>query len=273
MHVPKATCVDLAHGERLVREFSTGADLHQLSALRYAVGFAPAGRGAEAALRSRARLLRHARHLRRGRVEERHDAARARVGRRSRHHRAPLGGGCGGPRPAERAGPRGRGPGAAGDRNSLYARGDRDPGARGRRRDAGPRDLAATVQTARRRPGTDTSPHLVGPRRRCPRGGPRLTSRRGPGPRLESAVEPARTARSYGRRACRVLHRRALGRDGSRLRGQCGRPRDALASRAPGRFPTMRSSHAISRSGSTSRSETDDLARVSEHVVADRGQG
>ena len=48
----------------------------------------------------------------------------------------------------------GRGPGADGDRNCVYARGDCDPSARGRRRDAGSGDPATPIQAARRCPGT-----------------------------------------------------------------------------------------------------------------------
>ena len=136
-------------------------------------------------------------------VEWRSDTMRRvqRVGRRSRHHRPPLGGDCGGSRPPERAGPQRRGPGASGDRDGLHARGDRHSRTRGRRRDAGPRHLAATVQTARRRSGTDPSPCLVGPRRRCPRGGPRPPPAAARAAARVAAGQPACTARSYGRRS------------------------------------------------------------------------
>ena len=168
----------------------------------------------------------------------------------------------------------GRGPGAAGDRNGLDARGDRHSRARGRRRDAGPRLLAATVQTARRRSGADPAPRLVGPRRRCPRGGPRppparpasrdavgsSVSRRGP----PDALPTPSGSRRYivERSVVTVLGSgaNAVDRD------------DALAA---GLRVTSRRSlswRATSRGDSASASETDDLARVSEHVSLTEGR-
>ena len=127
----------------------------------------------------------------------------------------------------------GRGRGAAGDRNRLHARArsssrcsSTTPRCRPERRC---RDRSGRSPTSRRRRcatprGNATS---MPSRRSSP------TSPRGPG-RGTAAVagQPARLAGApHRRRAGRVLHRRALGRDGSRLGGQRGRPREALAAR------------------------------------------
>ena len=151
---------------------------------------------------------------------------------------------------------------------------DGDSRARGRRRDAGTRGPATTLQsrspTSRHRPCTMSRGIATSrPSRRPSVTSPRGLSRRQPSSEAP-ASQPSPPGRTDAERVAR-LHRRRLGCDGSRLRRPMPSTATRPGSRAPGRFRTPRSWRATSRGGSVG-SETDDLARVSQHVSLTEGR-